>query len=381
MGEAVPETQTPEAAPILSVVLPVLDEAADLGRLLLEIRGQQPPPGGFEVIVVDGGSRDATRAIVTEAAALWPALRLLDNPRRLSSAARNFGARAARGRYVLYLDGHCALPRSDYLVRTVALFEATGAPCLCRPQPLNRLATGRWPRAIAAARHSPLGHNPGSDIYRTEPGFTDPRSAGAAYERIWIDRLGGYDERFDACEDVEFNHRVARADLAAYCHPDLALAYRPRRTLRALFQQMARYGRGRARLLARHPSAIPWPLIILTGLPLALLATLLAAGLAIGALAAAVLTLLYILLLAAESLRLESLTPTAVRVFLALGTIHAGLVLGFWRGLPEFGRFRTPPAAGRTGTAGTAGGTGTTGTAGGTGGKSTTGTAGEIGRK
>ncbi|MBD3236722.1 MAG: glycosyltransferase, partial [Candidatus Eisenbacteria bacterium] len=316
-------------SPAISIVLPVLNEARDIGRLLGELRDQESPPGGFEVLVADGGSTDRTREIVQEWAADWPALRLLENPDRLSSAGRNVGARAARGRYVMFLDGHCALPRRDYVKRAVALFQSTGADCLCRPQPLDRLTDSPWARAISAARHSRLGHNPGSDIYGGTPGFTDPRSAGAAYTRACFEQLGGYDQRFDACEDVEFNHRVAEAGFRAYRHPDLAVAYRPRASLRGLYRQMARYGRGRARLMARHGRLIPWPLVGISVYVLVVLVAAVGLGLAAlmgagpgdpanapgsGSLALLALALcalpaaLWLLLIAGESLRLGGLS-------------------------------------------------------------------------
>ena len=324
------------------MVLPLLNEERDIGRVLDELGRQQAPPNGFEVLVADGGSEDATRAIVARRSAAWPALRLLENPRRLSSAGRNVGARAACGRYILFLDGHCALPREDYLQRLVSLFEETGAACLVRPQPLNRLVAGDWARAIAAARHSRWGHAPGSDIYGGAPGFTDPRSAGAAYRRERLIALGGYDERFDACEDVEFNHRLAAAGDSAYRHPDLAVAYRPRASLGGLWRQMVRYGRGRARLMARHPRFVPWPLLGLSGIGLALLAGAFWAP-RIAATTVAAGAALWLLLVGAESIRLGRASGGALRVALSLATIQAGLLAGFWRGLPDYPRFRRAP--------------------------------------
>lgn len=331
---------------MISIVMPVLNEAGDIGRLLDQVLAQKAPPGGFEVLVVDGGSTDRTREIVTVLADRWPNLRLLDNHAKLSGAGRNVGARAARGEFVLFLDGHCALPREDYLVRTVELFQATGAACLCRPQPLNRLTESAWSRAISAARHSWLGHYPASDIYGGPSGFTDPRSAGAAYVRDWIDRLGGYDERFDACEDVEFNHRVALAGLPSYFHPDLSVEYRPRSSLAAFFRQMFRYGRGRARLMAKHPEVIPWPLLLITAyVVLAVLSSAVYGSRVATPLAVVPLTV-WGLLIVLESARLADSFGQALRTMLAFLVIHLGLVLGFWRGLPELRRFRRPRADG-----------------------------------
>jgi GT2 family glycosyltransferase len=327
----------------VSIVLPVLNEARDIGRLLGEIMNQTPPAGGFEVLVVDGGSTDKTREIVAALSKEWPNLRLLANPRKRSSAGRNVGAREASGEYVLFLDGHSALVRQDYLIRMVQIFESTGAACLCRPQPLNRLAEGSWSKAIAAARHSRMGHNFLSDIYSESPGYTDPRSAGAAYTRECFVRLGAYDERFAACEDVEFNHRVASAGMRAYRHPDLSVAYRPRSSLGALFGQMMRYGRGRAHLMARHPSEIPMPLVLITGIVLVVFLLLGLCGPRVAGLMAAISMGVWIFAIATESIRLGRLTPLAGRIMLAFVAIYSGLIMGFWRGLLEFRRFRSLP--------------------------------------
>ena len=340
-----------ERTPAVSVVIPVLDEARDIGRLLREILEQTPPPGGFEVLVADGGSADDTRDIVASLCKTWPNLRLLDNPRKLSGAGRNVGAAAASGKYVLFLDGHCALPRKDYLIRLVELFESTGAACLSRPQPLNQMVDDNgWANVISAARHSWLGHDPASYIYGGQAGFADPRSAGAAYLRSVVEQLGGYDERFDACEDVEFNHRVAAAGLRSYLHPDLSVSYRPRSSLRSLFSQMLRYGRGRARLMARHPAVVPWPLALVTAYLVLTLLALLLAGPRIAWSMIAIPFACWILLIAVESLRLAGLTSRPWRTMAAFFVIHLGLLFGFWRSMPEFRRFRGPsgpPGEGR----------------------------------
>ncbi|HJT78401.1 MAG TPA: glycosyltransferase family 2 protein, partial [Gemmataceae bacterium] len=107
-------------------------------------------------------------------------------------------------------------------------------------------------RAIAAARASRLGHQPASYIYADDEGFVRPQSVAVAYRRSVFDRVGLFDERFDACEDVEFNHRVDRAGLRCYFTPRVGVRYYPRATLAGLFRQMTRYGRGRVRLLRKH---------------------------------------------------------------------------------------------------------------------------------
>jgi succinoglycan biosynthesis protein ExoA len=221
------------------------------------------------------------------------------------------------------------------------VFEETNADCLARPQPLDRLARGRWGKAIARARHSRLGHDPGSDIYGAGAAPTDPRSAGAAYRREVLRALGGYDERFDACEDVEFNHRVAEAGYRSYVHPDLAVDYRPREGLGPFWRQMLRYGRGRGRLFARHPRLVPWPILGATGLGVGFLiaaALMGKSGLALLAGGAG----LWALALLVEGTRLGGLGGGGFRVAVALAVIQIGLTAGFWRGAAELPAYRPP---------------------------------------
>src|SRR5262249_22496911 len=75
-------------------------------------------------------------------------------------------------------------------------------------------------------------------------------------------RVGLFDENFDACEDVEFNHRVARAGMTCFFTPRLQVCYVPRSNLGGLFRQMVRYGRGRYRLLRKHPDTFSVPCLM-----------------------------------------------------------------------------------------------------------------------
>ena len=110
--------------------------------------------------------------------------------------------------------------------------------------------------AIAKARSCWLGHHAESFIYSSEEQFVPPQSVAVAYRRSVFDTVGMFDENFDACEDVEFNHRVDRAGLRCFFTPKVAVRYYPRSSLRYLFCQLARYGRGRARLLRKHPRTL-----------------------------------------------------------------------------------------------------------------------------
>lgn len=244
-----------ERLPFLSVVVPVRNEARFIAGTLEQLVSQDYPRERFEILVADGRSDDGTRDIVRDFSARHPQVRLLDNPRLLSSAGRNVGFRAGRGDCFLVIDGHCHIP-DDKLLRNVAeCFEESGAHCLGRPQPLDPPGLTPFQRSVALARSSRLGHGGDSLIYGEREGYASPVSNGAAYRREVFERVGYVNEDFDACEDVEFNWRVEQAGFVSYTSPRLTVRYYPRESLAGLLRQMRRYGRGRRRLLRGHPRA------------------------------------------------------------------------------------------------------------------------------
>jgi glycosyltransferase involved in cell wall biosynthesis len=252
-----PPFHTGELQPFLTIVMPVRNEERHLSDVLSQLESQTYPHDRFEILVADGNSTDATAKMVEEFARKTSiSVRLLENPDQLSSAGRNVGARNSRGEFVIYLDGHCHIPNASMLQDTVDLFEKTGADCLCRPQPLTMPGNTSFQNVVANVRATALGHGLDSTIYSGDwEGPANPSSSGASYRRSVFERIGHYDENFDACEDVEFNFRVFRAGLRSYLSPRLEILYQPRPTLRSLWQQMIRYGRGRYRLIRKHPRA------------------------------------------------------------------------------------------------------------------------------
>jgi rSAM/selenodomain-associated transferase 2 len=86
----------------LSVIVPVLDEAAGIAAALQALAPLRE--GGHEIIVVDGGSRDGTAAL-----AIPLADKVLASPRG-RARQMNAGAAAARGEVLLFLHADTALP-------------------------------------------------------------------------------------------------------------------------------------------------------------------------------------------------------------------------------------------------------------------------------
>ena len=84
----------------ISVIIPTLDEAANLRRLLGDLTGQ----GAAEIVVVDGGSADETAAVALEGGA-----RLIVGPRGRGQQMR-LGAEGAKGEVLLFLHADTRFP-------------------------------------------------------------------------------------------------------------------------------------------------------------------------------------------------------------------------------------------------------------------------------
>ncbi|MEU4390464.1 glycosyltransferase family 2 protein [Kribbella sp. NPDC023855] len=96
----------PASQPVLSVVVPMYDEEEVLPIFFERMHPLLDGLGiSYELLVIDDGSRDRTAALVTEAAASWPQLRLVRLLRNSGhQAALSAGFRRARGEYLVTID-------------------------------------------------------------------------------------------------------------------------------------------------------------------------------------------------------------------------------------------------------------------------------------
>ena len=101
-AESRKEKFQPES-PRISVVLPVYNGERTLPETLKDLAGQTL--NNFEMIFVDDGSTDGTEALLKKAAERDPRIRAIRQENRYAGAARNTGMDAAKGEYLLFLDG------------------------------------------------------------------------------------------------------------------------------------------------------------------------------------------------------------------------------------------------------------------------------------
>jgi glycosyltransferase involved in cell wall biosynthesis len=335
--------------PFITIVVPVKNEEQFIEATLKQLLSQDYSSDRFEILVVDGMSKDGTKDIVARLSPLHPQIKLVENPKGLSSAGRNIGFRMGRGDIFLVVDGHCYIPTNQLLKNIINSFEKSGAQCLGRPQPLDPPGLTTFQQAVALARGSRVGHSSNSFIYLSYEGFVSPVSVGAIYKKEVFDTIGYVDEDFDACEDVEFNYMVEKGGLKTYISPNLTIRYYPRKTLKELFNQMKRYGRGRFHFIKKHPETINFDMLVLPafviGLSLFFLSLLCIAGCSIYPVSPSFWPLLSGLLFAAYGLYLLLIFAESIRIALKSGwrylwylpfvffMIHFGLGWGFILGI------------------------------------------------
>ncbi|WP_217363044.1 glycosyltransferase family 2 protein [Roseicella sp. DB1501] len=246
----------PATHPFVTIVVPTLNEAGYIESCLASLV-RQWPAAACEILVIDGGSRDATLALVEAFASRHPvpdhpSIRTLPNPQRIQSAAVNLAARLASPRSTILIraDAHASYP-SGFVRRCVADLLRTGATSVVVPMRNEAQQGHGLQRAIATAQSSRLGNGGSAHRARPRSGFVD-HGHHAAFDRHFFLSIGGYDESFTHNEDAELDHRAQRAGGRVWMCAEEAVTYYPRKDLPALARQYYRHGAGRARTLLKH---------------------------------------------------------------------------------------------------------------------------------
>jgi cellulose synthase/poly-beta-1,6-N-acetylglucosamine synthase-like glycosyltransferase len=238
-----------DALELVTVVVPALDEERSISACLDSLLGQTHD--ALEVLVLDGGSTDRTRQIVDDYARRDPRVRLLENPGRTQPSALNTAWPAAQGQYLIRMDAHSTVA-ATYVERVVAhLRTGEYGGVGGRKDAIGFTPTGR---AIAAVLGSPFGVGNSSYHHATTMGVVDHIPFGA-YPIDVVRELGGWDAATPVNEDYEFDFRVRKSGRKLLLDPTLTIAWEGRQTVRLLARQYRRYGRGKSKVVLKHPES------------------------------------------------------------------------------------------------------------------------------
>ena len=242
---------TTPTLPAVSVVMPVRDEEEHLADSVRQVLAQDYP-GGFELVLAVGPSRDRTEQIARDLAAADSRITVVPNPSGKISAAMNVAIKAARHGVITRIDGHAMLP-DGYLGTAVRTLLETGAADVGGVMAAEGVTP--FQQAVAWAMTSPAGVGAAANHTGGEAGPADTVYLGV-YRREAIERAGGYDETMIVAEDWELNYRIRASGGLIWFTPELQVTYRPRANLRALARQHFRYGRWRRVVARRYPETV-----------------------------------------------------------------------------------------------------------------------------
>jgi glycosyltransferase involved in cell wall biosynthesis len=237
--------------PLVSVILPVRNEAAFIDRALSSVLAQDYPADRVEILVADGDSTDGTQAIVRDMARIAPGrVRLIDNPDRIVPTGLNAAIQAATGDVIVRVDGHCEIA-PDYIRRAVDRLSRDGVECVGGR--LDTIGETHRARVIAAAMSAPFGV--GGSAFRSGGAISSLTDTVAfpAFTRAALQRAGPFDEELIRNQDDEYSYRLRRFGGRILLATDLHARYYSRATRRGLWRQCRQYGYWKVRVLQKHP--------------------------------------------------------------------------------------------------------------------------------
>lgn len=241
--------------PLVSVIVPVFNNAAGLRECLRALEAQTIPRDRYEIIVVDNGSTDGTTSGLDDS----PKRRVVVERTPGSYTARNRGVAAARGAVFAFTDSDC-VPAKDWLERGLAAVQVDPSRAIVAGQidlfyrdPCRPTAVELYERLTALDQRR----------FVAEGGFG--ATANLFVPREVFERAGPFDQRLKSSGDVEWCQRaVARGGALRY-EPGVRVSHPARRTFGELRRKVARTiggahdVRGRARLLGiDRPAIADW---------------------------------------------------------------------------------------------------------------------------
>jgi glycosyltransferase involved in cell wall biosynthesis len=240
----------------VSVVVPVYNDPAGVRMTLSSLVDQTYPDDDMEVLAVDNGSTDDTRAVIESLAKAHEPVELVVEDRIQGSyAARNAGIRRAEGSIIAFLDADVTVPE-DWLAASVAAMDRRDADYLaCDVE----LAAPDGDDSLPTR----FNRRSGFPIQRFISELSFAPTCCLLVRRAVFDDVGWFDDRLVSGGDLEFGNRVADSGRELHFLGEVTATHPTRSSVRALASKAARIGRGRYQLRAYYPHRYGTPLAML----------------------------------------------------------------------------------------------------------------------
>jgi glycosyltransferase involved in cell wall biosynthesis len=206
----------------ISVVIPTKNEERDIKDCLNSLSKQSYK--NFEVIVVDGGSKDRTKEIARKLGAKV----LNEKPTKSPANARNIGAKAANGEILLFVDADNVVPK-DHLEKVASAFNKDiDAVCTyTKAHKPNRIAKCFFQERAATYPQD-------NDATRMIPN---------AWRKKFFWKVGGYNPDLGYGEDKDINSRALEKGVKKIFRRDIVIEHKEPSTWTRIYKEARWWGR------------------------------------------------------------------------------------------------------------------------------------------
>lgn len=237
---AIASVRTPQA----TIVVAVYNGASTIEACVSSLLALRFPREDYEIIVVDNGSTDGTRAVL---ARLGDEVRILDEPTRGASAARNRGIRQARGSVIAFTDADCTV-EPGWLAALVEPLHDQSVGIVGGPI-LGRVAGNR------IERFGERIHDQQRAIEVDRPPYV--ASGNWASRREVLCGAGLFDERLLRVQDVDLAWRIRQSGYRLVYAPAATVRHRNERTVWGLMHEGYVHGFHAIRVIDKHAAVEP----------------------------------------------------------------------------------------------------------------------------
>jgi len=332
----VPCRMTNQIFPLITILMPIRNEAVFIERGLQVILAQDYPRRRMEILIADGLSTDNTRQIIQDSSLSHPQLniRILDNPSKIVPTGMNIALQQAKGEIIIRVDGHTVIA-PDYVRQCVEALQRTNADNVGGK--MNAVGSNPFGKAVALATSTPFGIGGGRFHYSDEEEWVDTVYMGA-WPRQVFEKIGLFDEELVRDQDDEFNYRLRAAGGKILLSPAIKSEYMVRGSPSALWRQYYQYGFWKVRVLQKHPRQMSPRQFVPPAFVMALIGSAILALLPVTRPLSPVLPLLYLLANLSASVITSAKKGWKHLSYLPLifAILHLGYGLGFLVGLVKF---------------------------------------------
>lgn len=240
---------------IVSVIVVAKNEDKNIAACLDSLVNQEFSSEQYEIIVVDGGSKDKTQEIVDR----YPVKLIVDTYGTLGHQ-RNTGIENAQGKYIAFTDADCIADKAWLRTLVTAISVSSqeiagiGGPNLVMPDDPD------FAQIVGYSQETFFGSGGSPQAANSKKALNDVISipnCNAIYKREVI-VAEKYDNAFTMGEDAELNFRLRKKGFRFAYIPDAIVWHHRVAGYKRFALKMLAYGEGMAKVIKKHRDLTRW---------------------------------------------------------------------------------------------------------------------------